>query len=88
MCISLHICLLLLEFGDNSLGTGWDHSFLTLVTPWPVACRLLSIEFSRQEYWSELPFSSPGRLPNRGIEPGSPTLAADSLTSELPEKSW
>ena len=44
--------------------------------------------FSRQEYWSELPFFSPGRLPNRGIEPRSPTLAANSLPSELPEKSW
>ena len=41
-----------------------------------------------QEYWSELPFFSPGRLPNRGIEPRSPTLAANSLPSELPEKSW
>ncbi|XP_055267354.1 zinc finger protein 28 homolog isoform X4 [Moschus berezovskii] len=46
------------------------------------------MEFSRQEYWSELPFSSPGRLPDRGIEPGSPALAADSLPSELPEKFW
>ena len=34
----------------------------------------LSIEFSRQEYWSGLPFPSPGDLPNPGIEPGSPTL--------------
>ena len=34
----------------------------------------LSMEFSRQEYWSGLPFPSPGDLPNPGIEPGSPTL--------------
>ena len=32
------LCLLLLEFGDNSLGTGWCHSCLTFATPWPVAC--------------------------------------------------
>ena len=38
--------------------------------------------FSRQEYWSGLPFPSPGDLPNPGIEPGSPALQADSLPSE------
>ena len=43
-----------------------------------------SMGFSRQEYWSELPFPSPGDLPNPGIEPGSPTLWADTLTSEPP----
>ena len=41
------------------------------------------MEFSRQEYWSWLPFSSPGDLPNTGIEPGSPALLADSLLTEL-----
>ena len=40
------------------------------------------MEFSRQEYWSGLPFPSPGDLPNAGIEPGSPALQADALTSE------
>ena len=44
------------------------------------------MEFSRQEYWSELPFPSPGDLPNPGIEPGSPTLKAHSLPSEPPGK--
>ena len=39
--------------------------------------------FSRQEYWSELPFPSPGDLPDPGIEPGSPALQADSLLTEL-----
>ena len=39
-------------------------------------------EFSRQEYWSGLPYPSPGDLPNRGIEPRFPALQADSLTSE------
>ena len=42
----------------------------------------LSLGFSRQEYWNELPFPPPGNLPNSGIEPRSPTLQADSLPSE------
>jgi len=41
--------------------------------------------FSRQEYWSGLPFPSPEDLPDPGIEPGSPVLQADSLPSELQE---
>ena len=57
------------------------------VTPWTVAYRApQSTEFSRQEYWSGLPFPSPGDLPNPGIEPGSPALQADALPSESPEK--
>ena len=40
--------------------------------------------FSRQEYWSGVPFPSPGDLPNPGIEPGSPAFQADALTSEPP----
>ena len=43
-----------------------------------------SMGFSRQEYWSGLPFSSPGDLPNLGIESRSPILQADALTSEPP----
>ena len=44
-------------------------------TPWTVAYQApLSMGFSRQEYWSELQFPSPGGLPNPGIEPGSPAL--------------
>ena len=46
----------------------------------------LSMGFSRQEYWSGLPFPSPGDLPDPGIEPGSPVLQADSLLSEPPGK--
>ena len=42
--------------------------------------------FSKQEYWSGLPFPSPGDLPDPGIEPGSPTFQADALTSEPPGK--
>jgi len=57
------------------------------VTPWIVACQaLLYMEFSRQEYWSRLPFPSPRDLPNSGIEPRSYALQADSLLSEPPEK--
>ena len=52
-------------------------------TPWTVACQApLSMEFSRQEYWSQLLFPSPGDVPDPGIEPRSPTLPADSLPSE------
>ena len=55
------------------------------VTPWTAAYRAPpSMGFSRQEYWSGLPFPSPGDLPNSGIEPGSPTLQADALPSEPP----
>ena len=42
--------------------------------------------FSEQEYWSGLPFPSPGDLPDPGIEPRFPALQADALTSELPGK--
>ena len=49
---------------------------------WTVALQApLSMEFSRQEYWSGLPFPSPGDLPDPGAEPESPTLQADSLPS-------
>ena len=52
-------------------------------TSWTVACQPPpSMEFSRQEYWSKLPFHSPGDLPNPGIERGFPPLQADSLPSE------
>ena len=53
------------------------------VTPWTVAHQApLSMEFSRQKYWSGLPFLSPGNLPNPEIEPRSHVLQADSLPSE------
>ena len=62
-------------------------SCMTLETPWTVACQVpLSIGFSRQEYWSGLPFPSPGHLPEPGIESGSPTFHADSSPTELPGK--
>ena len=51
------------------------------VTPWSVALQTLSMRFSRQEYWSGLPFPSPKNLPNPGTETG-----ADSSPSEPPGK--
>ena len=58
------------------------------VTPWAVAHQASpSMGFSRQEYWSGLPFPSPGDLPDPGIKPGSPALEADALTSKPPGKS-
>ena len=56
-------------------------------TPWTVAQQAPpSMEFSRQEYWSGLPFPSPGVLPDLGIEPGSPALQEDALPSKPPGK--
>ena len=60
------------------------------VTPWTVAYQApLSMEFSRQEYWSGLPFPPPGNLPNPGNEPtspASPAMQVDSLPAEPPRK--
>ena len=56
-------------------------------TPWTEAHQAsLSTGFSRQEYWSGLPFPSRGDLPNPRIKPWSPALQADSLLTELPGK--
>jgi len=53
------------------------------VTPWTVAYQASpSVGFSRQEFWSGLPFPSPGDLPNPGIEPRCPAMQADALPSE------
>ena len=59
------------------------------VTPWTVSHQApLSKGFSRHEYWSELPFPSPGDFPDPEIEPGSPALQADSLPSKPPGKPY
>ena len=56
-------------------------------TPWTVTNQAsLSMKFSRQEYWSRLPFPPPEDLPNPGTEPRSPALREDSLPSNPPEK--
>ena len=61
--------------------------WLTFAAPWTVACQTpLSMEFSRQEYWSELPFPSPGDLTDQGSKPASPVLYAAYLPSEPPGK--
>ena len=58
-------------------------------TPWTVAYQAPpSMGFSRQKYWSGVPFPFPGDLPDPGIEPWSPAFQADTLTSEPPGKSW
>ena len=66
----------------------WSLSCVQLfVMPWTVICQTpLSMEFSRQEYWTGLPCPPPEDLPNPGIKPRSPILQADSLPSEPPAK--
>ena len=64
----------------------FSQSCPTLCDPMGYSQVLPSMGFSRQEYWSGLPFPSPGDLPNPGIEPGSLALQADSLLSEIPGK--
>ena len=60
------------------IGVLVTKSCLTLATPWTVACQApLSMGFSRQGYWSGLPFPLPGDLTHPGIEPRSPTLHTD-----------
>ena len=60
---------------------------LLFATPWTVVYQApQSMEFSRQEYWSGLPFPSPGHLPDSGIEPRSPSLQVDALPSKPPGK--
>ena len=59
----------------------------TLRNPMAVACQApLSMGFSRQGYWSELPFPSPGELPDPGIQPESPALAGGFFTTGPPGK--
>ena len=55
--------------------------------PWTVTCQApLSMEFSRQEYWSGLPFPPSGDLPDPEIKPKSPALQVDFFTTESPGK--
>ena len=69
---------------DRKCSTSLSRVWL-FTTPWTVALQApLSMDFSRQVYWSGLPFPSPGNLSNPGIKPGSLALQADSLWSESP----
>ena len=61
----------------------WISRVRLFATPWTVACQApLSMGFSRQEYWSGLPFPSPGYLPYPGIKPVSPALAGGFFIAE------
>ena len=77
-CVCLHMCVLV-----------FSHVWL-FATLWAVTHQAslswIPMEFSRQECWSQLPFHSPGDLPNPGIEHGFPALQADSLWSETSGK--
>ena len=65
----------------------WLSRVRLLVTPWTVAYQAPpSMGFSRQDYWSGLPFLSAGDLPNPGIKPGSPAWQTRTLPSEIPGK--
>ena len=78
------MCVYVSIYGGGGLVA---KSCLTLATPWTVACQApLSMGFSRQEYWSGLPFPSPRDLPDPGIKPRSSALQAGSLPSEPSEK--
>ena len=82
--ISHTVYILLLKLESESEVA---QSCPTLCDLWTVTHQApLSMGFSRQEYWSGLPFPSPGDLPDPGIEPRSPTLQADALTSAPPGK--
>ena len=75
--ITMWLWPLVYQCGGGGGGDLVAKSCPTLVTPWTVACQVpLSMGFSRQEYWSGLPFPSPGDLPDLGIKPGS--SASDS----------
>ena len=81
-CINSYHYSLTVVYGRNVKSLSRVRLF---ATPWTVAHQASpSMGFSRQEYWSGLPFPSPGGLSDPGIEPRSPALEADALTSEPP----
>ena len=74
-----------LEFSPGIIVVQLLSCVWLFVTPWTVASRLLCLATNgilQQQYWSVLPFPSPGPLPEPGMEPRSPALQADSLLSE------
>ena len=86
-----YICFFSPESFESELYTVWyfesevTQSCPTLCDPWTVVGQAPpSMGFSRREYWTGLPFPSPGDLPDSGIKPRSPALQADSLPSEPP----
>ena len=71
-----------LSMGSEMKGKSLSHVQI-FVTLWTVAHQApQSMGFSREEYWSGLPFPSPGDLPNPGIKPRSPALQSDALPSD------
>ena len=96
MCVStcMHACrggggegsvLHVIHSTGGYLYNSESHSVLS-DSLWPHGLTIQSMEFSRPEYWSGLPFPSPEDFPNQGIEPRSPTLQADSLQPVPPGK--
>ena len=85
--LAIPTCLLkLIQLFSLTREKSLRHVQLSAI-PWTVAYQASpSMGFSRQEYWSGLPFPSPGDLPDPGIKPRSPTLQVDSLPAELPGK--
>ena len=89
MCVCVHICVYMFVCVCVCM-----HVHAQSLQSWPTPCDpmdwsppcSLSMGFSRQEYWSGLPYPPPGDLPNPWIEPRSPALQVDSLPSELPVK--
>ena len=81
---------------ETGLGSNTTRCYLVaqlyptpLPTPWTLACQApLTMGFSRQEYWSGLPFPSPGDLPDRGFEPMSPALVGGFFTTVPPGFLW
>ena len=73
--------------GYTDCGCCWVAKSSSFVNPWTVARQApLCMGFQRQEYWSGLPFPSPGDLPDPGIEPTSPALVGEFFTTEPPGK--
>ena len=79
VCVCVHIY----TYMWSEVKWKWLSCILLFAFPWTETRQAsLSMEFPRQKYWSGLLFPSPGELPDPGIEPGSPSLQADSLPSE------
>ena len=81
VCVCMCMCVCMRAHALSLSDVGF------FVTPWTIACQApLSMGLSRQEYWSGLPFPTPGDLPDPGIKPTSPALAGKIFTTVLPGK--
>ena len=87
LCVCVRVCVCVCVCVCVKVNVKSLSRVRLFATPWTVAYQAPpSMGFSRQEYWSGLPFPSSGDLPDPGIEPGSCTLGANALTSEPPGK--